>query len=213
MVLVLVAGFFNATYFPGLYGIVVILVVSSLYFVFYGRKQLVAQAPAEERALKSDVPPRKIEITRQTKQTIRKAAYLSGTLVGLYALGVYLTAPPSLGCMPNCMGMNLTGRYLEEANLAQVNLVEANLRAANLSGANLRKADLSGAILVDAILVDADLTGAKLLGVNLSRANLGGATLSNTDMSGADLIEANLTKSDLTEVKLNGANLYKIIII
>jgi hypothetical protein len=117
----LVAAFFNATYFPGLYGIVVILVVSSLYFVFYGRKQLVAQAPAEERALKSDVPPRKIEITRQTRQTIRKAAYLSGTLVGLYALGVYLTAPPSLGCIPNCMGMNLTGRYLEEANLAQVN--------------------------------------------------------------------------------------------
>ncbi|MGB0387363.1 MAG: amino acid permease [Ardenticatenaceae bacterium] len=209
-IIVLLACLSNLAYQPGVYGVVMILIASMLYFVFYSRKRLVAQAPAEERALKSDLPIKKLTITRQT---IRKAVTYSAVLIGIYGLVWYLLKPPTLSCMPNCMGTNLAGRYLAGADFSQINLVEANLRGANLSGVNLRNADLSGAVLFEANLENADLSGAKLLGVDLSEANLTGVTASDTDMRGANLREANLTKVDLTEVKLRGVILSEAILV
>jgi len=183
-----------------IYGLLVI-VVGSIYFAFYARKQLVAQAPLEEKMLNSGVEVQKIRVSREQ---FRRIAYGTGAIVAIYALSIYFLSPPSLSCAPNCMGMNLAGRYLENAQLARVNLVEANLRGANLAGADLQEADLSGAILTDVNLENANLTGAKLLGVNFRRANFGGVTLDDTDMRGSDLIEVNLTKVDLTKTKLGG---------
>ncbi len=174
--------------------------IGVIYFGLYGRKKLISQAPMEEKWLKiSNI--KRVEFTRKF---IMPLIYLGGIILVLSTLYSYLFSPPKLECTPNCMGMNLAGRYLENAELAGVNLIEANLRGANLSGANLQEADLSGAILVDVNLENADLTGAKLLGVNFTRANLGGVLLHDTDMRGSDLIDTNLTQVDFRKAKLRG---------
>lgn len=200
MLIVFLSYFLYAEQTVFIYGLLTIG-VAAIYFAFYARKQLVAQAPVEEKVLKSGVEVRKIRVTRAH---FRRIAYATGAIVAIYALSSYLLSPPSLPCAPNCMGMNLAGRYLENAELAGVNFVEANLRGANLAGADLQDADFSGAILTDVNLEKANLRGAKLLGVNFTRANLGGVILDETDMSGSDLIDTNLTKVDLTKTKLRG---------
>ena len=200
-IIALLACFSDPNYRPGVYGVLIMLILLSLYFVFYSRKRLVAQAPEKEPALTVDISTKTLVIK---PLLIKRAVILLCALIVIYGVVSYLLAPPGLSCAPNCMGMNLTGRYLKGANLAQINLIEANLRNANLSGANLHNADLSGAILVDANLENANLSGAKLFGVNLSRANLGGAILNDTNMNGANLIEANLTRVNLSETKLRG---------
>jgi ethanolamine permease len=50
-IIALVACFANPDYLPGVYGVAAFLIIGLLYFIFYSRKKLVAQAPEEEVAL------------------------------------------------------------------------------------------------------------------------------------------------------------------
>ena len=95
--------------------------------------------------------------------------------------------------------VDLSGLYLECADLSFADLFAADLpgaflRFANLSGANLSSVDLS-----DAVLSGADLTGAYLTGANLSNADLSGADLFDANLSGA-----NLSGADLSGVRSGG---------
>jgi uncharacterized protein YjbI with pentapeptide repeats len=131
-----------------------------------------------------------------------------------------------------CIEIDLSLAFLNEADLSLANLNGANLSEAYFSGANLSGADLSEAYLSGAYLDRADLSGvnlnrAKLCGAslslaNLNRANLNRANLNRADFSGykiiggslsrvyrsrADLSEADLSEADLSEANLSQANL------
>jgi uncharacterized protein YjbI with pentapeptide repeats len=113
---------------------------------------------------------------------------------------------------PDLSGTNLSGAYLNGANLGKANLSGADLSVSSLLGANLSKANLSNAILREAALVNADLSLAKLSDANISRADLREANLSwtnfsRTNLSGANLDDANLTYANLKEASLREANL------
>lgn len=76
---------------------------------------------------------------------------------------------------------------------------------ANLSGADLRNAELNGSNLQRVYLAGADLSG-----VDLRSSNLTGAVITNADVRGGDLSKTNLdnvnlTGSDLTDAYLRGA--------
>ena len=105
--------------------------------------------------------------------------------------------------------VDLSGLYLECADLRFADLSDADLTGANLSDADLRGADLSNADLTNAnlsftILFFAILSGANLSGADLSEANLFEADLTNANLSNADLIGANLSFADLTGAILTG---------
>ena len=108
--------------------------------------------------------------------------------------------------------VDLSGLYLECADLRFADLSDADLTGANLSDADLRGADLSNADLTNAnlsfaILFFAILSGANLSGADLSEANLFEADLTNANLSNADLSEANLFEADLTNANLSNADL------
>ena len=91
-----------------------------------------------------------------------------------------------------CVGCNLIGAKLKDANLqgaslANANLQGADLERANLQGTNLQAANLQGADLSKANIVEANLTGANLFDADLEKANL-----TNTNLEGANLQEADL---------------------
>lgn len=76
----------------------------------------------------------------------------------------------------SCVGCNLQGVDLKNADLRGVNLAQADLRKANLSGANmmavnLKQADLRGANLSAANTLVVDLTGANLKGANVDEVD------------------------------------------
>lgn len=114
-------------------------------------------------------------------------------------------------------GANFREAFLIEANLSEANFSEANLRGAilrraflfstGLRMADLRKADLSGANLWQADLLQADIRGANLSRVNFREAFLVKADLSGADLTGADLIDAFLNEANLRGVNLSRANL------
>lgn len=68
----------------------------------------------------------------------------------------------------------------EKADLNGTDLSGAYLNGANLCGADLNGADLSGAYLNGTNLCEADLSGANLSGADLGGANLSGADLGKT---------------------------------
>lgn len=74
-----------------------------------------------------------------------------------------------------CVGCNLQGADLKNADLRGVNLSQADLRRADLTGALMMSVNLT-----DANLEEANLRGAGLLVVNFTRANLRGANISGT---------------------------------
>lgn len=78
---------------------------------------------------------------------------------------------------------NLTGRFLEHANLNKANLNKANLEESNLAGAVLIEADLRSANLRNADLRGADLTNAKLFGADLKGADLRALYLKHEEIS------------------------------
>jgi hypothetical protein len=96
--------------------------------------------------------------------------------------------------------VDLSGKYMESANLS----------GANLTGAKLRGTDLNGASLEGAVLDRADMEGAhfnpSVKGVSdLSRASLVGASLKGAQMSGADLQFARMAGADFTGANLSRA--------
>ncbi len=124
--------------------------------------------------------------------------------------GIYLQWADLSGA--NLSGANLHDAELSQANLKGANLTHTYLKSANLSGANLREAilreaDLRGADLRGADLSQVILTWANLREANLSQANLCGANLVGSKLTGADLSDANLCGAKLKSVNLSVANL------
>jgi hypothetical protein len=101
-----------------------------------------------------------------------------------------------------CVGCDLSG-----ANLYNADLRDVDLEGAKLNDAILANADLSGANLKGAELRNADLTGAKLKGATLAGADLANAILINSDLSDADLTAANMEGADVTGADLTDAQM------
>ncbi|MEW6145796.1 MAG: pentapeptide repeat-containing protein [Thermodesulfobacteriota bacterium] len=101
-----------------------------------------------------------------------------------------------------CVGCDLSGANLYNADLSGV-----DLEGAKLNDAILANADLSGANLKGAELKNADLTGAKLKGAALAGADLTNAVLINSDLSDADLTAANMEGADVTGANVTDAQL------
>ncbi len=110
-----------------------------------------------------------------------------------------------INCLPDCTGITLHNRVLQNHDLRDGILVEADLRGSDMRQANLAGADLSGANLSRTNLSNADLSGTRLIGANLTEADLRNTVLHNTNFTGANLTGADLTRTDLTEVQLDGA--------
>jgi len=77
--------------------------------------------------------------------------------------------------------------YLRHFNLSSANLSGAFLNGANLSNANLSKVNLSGALLYRANLSSADLSNANLSNAKIANANLRNSFFSNVNLRGAAL--------------------------
>jgi hypothetical protein len=96
----------------------------------------------------------------------------------------------------DCLGCDLTGADLQNAQLDGVLLMDARLGGADLSGSNLYAAQLDGA----------DLTGAKLAGADLRDASLLSATLDGADLTNAEVADADFTGASLKGTNVTGAN-------
>jgi Pentapeptide repeats (8 copies) len=93
---------------------------------------------------------------------------------------------------------DLSGAYLQEADLNFANLYRANLEGADLRSARLYQADLRAAKLKEAKLQKADLSRAYLTQAILEGANLAGANLRFANLKGVNLVGVrNLTDAQL----------------
>ena len=102
--------------------------------------------------------------------------------------------------------VDLRGANLRKALLQLSNLREADLRGSNLRNAKLIRADLGRSQLQEADLTDADLREADFLRSNLrdavmQGANLEGAYMEGVELTGADLFGANLTNTGISREK------------
>ena len=111
------------------------------------------------------------------------------------------------------IGLDLSGAWLEDADLADAKMTHAILMGTNFYGAHLERADLSGGVALQganlgaAALQGADLNGAKLHGADLSSAGLQGANLDFASLHGASLAGAELEGASLFQAQMPGANL------
>ena len=121
--------------------------------------------------------------------------------------------------------INLSGSWLNGADLQKARLWYADLRLANLKRARLEDSCLQRANLSEVILCNghleraclqeanllgsrmhgADLEGAQLQGASLHQADLESAFLSGADLKGADLFRSRLVWANLSQVSLQGA--------
>jgi uncharacterized protein YjbI with pentapeptide repeats len=106
-------------------------------------------------------------------------------------------------CGGDCGSANLSGAYLQRADLTHAELVSADL-----TNADLRYADLTNADLGSADLTNADLRYADLIGADFYYADLTNADLGSADLTGAFLRDADLTNADLRSADLTGATLF-----
>ncbi|MBA3974454.1 MAG: hypothetical protein C0504_09590 [Candidatus Solibacter sp.] len=105
--------------------------------------------------------------------------------------------------------IDLSGAYLNGAQLYKAHLEGALLNEAHLEGAYLSEARLEGALLNEAHLEGADLSFAHLEGAYLRKAHLEGAVLLNAHLEGAVLLNAHLEGADLHNAHLEGAGLHE----
>ena len=113
--------------------------------------------------------------------------------------------------------INLSGSWLNGADLRKARLWYADLRLASLKDARLEDACLQRANLTEAILCngkldraclqETNLLGSKMRGASLERAQLQGASLHQADLENAFLCEADLKGADLFRSRLVWANL------
>ena len=94
---------------------------------------------------------------------------------------------------PECdlQGMDLSGRWLSDADLERADLRGANLEGTDLRDANLKAADLRKADLRKADLRGADLYMANLEGADLTGARMEGTLVDSADFTGAVGVPAN----------------------
>ena len=107
-------------------------------------------------------------------------------------------------------GINLSGDWLNFANLASADLVYADLTSADLSYADFSGVDLTSANLSGAGLFYTNLASANLTSANLTSANLSGAGLFYTILASANLTSANLTSANLSFATFLGADLTEV---
>ena len=100
---------------------------------------------------------------------------------------------------------DLTGAYLENADLQEADFTATLLKAALLKKANLRDAQLFRANLMYADLRAANLRNAKLFRTDLRHSSLNYSNLSGADFTGALLNYADLTHADLSGADLSSA--------
>jgi len=105
---------------------------------------------------------------------------------------------------------DLRWAQLHQADLSRSFLFEANLEHASLGRALLSGATLWGAGLTAVSAWGADFEGADLRKANLSRAELRGADLRRTNLEGATLTGADLSDAQLEYTNLHEANLDEI---
>lgn len=96
--------------------------------------------------------------------------------------------------------LDLTGAWLDRADLRHAKLLRCDLRSASLRAARLDHADLTRTDLAGATLADAQMPWAVL-----TRASLWGADLRNADLSHADLTDCELVNADLSGARLTEA--------
>ena len=91
-------------------------------------------------------------------------------------------------------------RFVEgRAGGRRLSLKFVDLMGLNLSGRILDDADLSGSSLENASLVGTSLGRALLFGCDLRGADMTGARMKRADIRGVSLRGANLTQADLTQ--------------
>jgi len=144
----------------------------------------------------------------ETKPTIPDQNQLKLDLTSKYLSNADLSGDDL--SLKNFTGVNLSGADLSDTNLSGANLSGANLSGANLSRANLSRANLSRANLSRANLSDAKISSANLTDANISGINLRGAILSYSNLSGIDLNGVDLTSTNLMGASLAGMDLTQI---
>jgi uncharacterized protein YjbI with pentapeptide repeats len=103
--------------------------------------------------------------------------------------------------------LDLSGAYLEGANLGAASLVAARLRRVTLNHALLFAANLQEADLWEAHLQQADLTQAHLTGALLNQAQCQGVKLRDAQLDHADFSHAHLHQAQLQGASLRQASL------
>ncbi|MCM3484698.1 pentapeptide repeat-containing protein [Kocuria rosea] len=103
--------------------------------------------------------------------------------------------------------IDLTGAYLEDANLHGAYLNGACLNKASMVHAKLDNACLVGARMSRAKLTNALIRNANLSDVNAERVRLRGAKLSGSILRNANLVKAKMEKIDLIDADLENARL------
>lgn len=99
-------------------------------------------------------------------------------------------------------GGDLTGAYLNLADLQKANMKKATLVGALLNHSDLRKSQLWGADLSHAHIKESDLKRAEA-----NWAELSGAYLTGSDLNGISLRDANVRRADLSETLIQWADL------
>lgn len=102
-----------------------------------------------------------------------------------------------LRLLNQCVGCELSGVTLTNAQFVGADLRNANLSTANLAGSDLTAANLTGA----------DLTGANLTGALLFHTNLSDAYLDWVNFSYAQLDTVNVVGATTQNINLTGAQL------
>ena len=141
----------------------------------------------------------------ETKPTIPDQNQLKLDLTSKYLSNADLSGDDL--SLKNFTGVNLSGADLSDTNLSGANLSGANLSGANLSRANLSRANLSDAKISSANLTDANISGINLRGAILSYSNLSGIDLNGVDLTSTNLMGASLAGMDLTQIDFSSLNL------
>ncbi len=135
----------------------------------------------------------------------RKKPPMRLDLSGAYLNGANLDGAHLGGVKLDRAKLVLAGLY--DAHLEGASLAEAHLERASLVNSHLEGANLSGVRMEKAILRNAGLGGANLIRAHLKGANLQGSHLERATLFGAHLEEARLEGAHLEEAFLEGAHL------
>lgn len=85
-------------------------------------------------------------------------------------------------------------------------------RRANLSDCDISGLYMNYANLADGIFINADMSSVDLTGTNLSHAEMSGAILRRADLTFTNLSSTNLSRADLSEAILHGTFFYRSVL-
>lgn len=119
----------------------------------------------------------------------------------------YATLTSSTLEFANLKAAKLYRAYFENADLSNTILAKANLNESTLKNAQISFSDLHEATLINADLTKANLASAKLVKADLNTAKLVEADFTNADLSRANLTKVDLTNADLTKAVFTNTNL------